>query len=185
MFPIILNPSELKFLLIGNGVATERRRKSLEDVGIVDYVHLPLPPAGMVDETISEGAQSNCGGKFADADIIFIADFDYETSQQIYEQAKATGALVNVEDKTKLCDFHVPAIVRRGDLLLTSSTGGASPRLSRKIKEELEELFGEEWTERTEVIKQLRSKWKEENADFEEISEKTDDLFEKEGWFEK
>ena len=40
-------------------------------------------------------------------------------------RCRALGRLVNVEDVKPLCDFHTPSQVRRGDLLLSISTGGA------------------------------------------------------------
>ncbi len=60
--------------------------------------------------------------------------------------------LVNVEDVLPLCDFHVPAVVRRGDLLLTASTGGAAPGLARALREWLAQNFGPEWTDRLKDI---------------------------------
>ena len=50
--------------------------------------------------------------------------------------------LVNVEDRPALCDFHSVAEVRRGDLLLTVSTGGASPGLAARIRARLAAEFG-------------------------------------------
>ena len=52
-----------------------------------------------------------------------------EISAALAGRARAQGILVNVEDEPLLCDFHVPATVRRGDLLLTVSSAGRSPGL--------------------------------------------------------
>ena len=56
--------------------------------------------------------------------------------------------LVNVEDRPALCDFHSVAEVRRGDLLLTVSTGGASPGLAARIRARLAAEYGPEWADR-------------------------------------
>ena len=72
----------------------------------------------------------------------------------------ALGVLVNVEDVLPLCDFHVPAIVRRGDLLLTASTGGQAPGLARPLRESLAEQFGPEWTGRLKDLGLARAKWR-------------------------
>ncbi len=63
-------------------------------------------------------------------------------------RARALGVLVNVEDVLPLCGFHVPAVVRRGDLLLTASAGGQVPGLARALRESLADQFGPEWTDR-------------------------------------
>src|ERR1700760_993665 len=67
-------------------------------------------------------------------------------------RARAQGVLVNVEDVLPLCDFHVPAVVRRGDLLLTASTGGQVPGLARALRERLAAQFGPEWTGRVKEV---------------------------------
>jgi precorrin-2 dehydrogenase/sirohydrochlorin ferrochelatase len=63
---------------------------------------------------------------------------------------------VNVMDDVPNCDFAAPAIVRRGDLVLAISTGGASPAVARKVREDLERRFGAEWAETLAVISEVR-----------------------------
>ncbi|QEK11821.1 hypothetical protein FQB35_05250 [Crassaminicella thermophila] len=55
-----------------------------------------------------------------------------------------------------MCNFIVPASVKRGDLHITVSTNGKSPMLSKKIKEDLEETFGEEYIEYINALGDLR-----------------------------
>ncbi len=119
------------------------------------------------------------------AEIVMIADFDKETTARIYQKAKAVGALVNAEDRREFCDFHVPAIVRRGDLLLTVSTGGKSPRLARRLRQWLEGAFRPEWKERLEYIAYLRNEWRVDGIRFSELAEKTDELLKNKGWLEE
>src|SRR6201999_378899 len=61
--------------------------------------------------------------------VLFVAGLDQPSAAALAAKARAAGILVNVEDVPELCDFHVPAIVRRGDLVLTASTGGHAPGL--------------------------------------------------------
>ena len=95
----------------------------------------------------------------------------------------AQGVLVNVEDVPELCDFHVPAIVRRGDLVLTVSTGGRAPGLSRLLREWLERVFGPEWTGRLdEVAARPRRLARGRAWRRHEVSERTRDLVAEKGW---
>ncbi len=91
--------------------------------------------------------------------------------------------LVNVEDVLPLCDFHVPAIVRRGELLLTASTGGAVPGLARRLREWLAEEFGPEWTERLkELGRGPRPLAFGQGLSPHEVSRKVRDLIARKGW---
>lgn len=168
MFPIVLDPARLSVALIGNGPATARRKQLLDAAGFLPMEIATEPEANQLE----------------DMDIVFIADFDPDTTARIYAMAKDAGALVNAEDNREFCDFHVPAIVRRGDLLVTVSTNAKSPRLARRLRQELEQQFGDEWAERLEYIGKERERWKSEGASFEELAERTDAIIAKEGWLE-
>ena len=111
LLPIILNRDSLSVGLVGAGDAYERRAATLADAGLTPLLTGP-------------------DGQLPDVRILFIAGLDAVASADLAARARAVGMLVNVEDTPDLCDFHVPAIVRRGDLVLTASTGGQAPGTS-------------------------------------------------------
>ncbi|MGK6318470.1 siroheme synthase [Sphingomonas sp. DT-204] len=51
---------------------------------------------------------------------------------------RARGVLVNAADRPDLCDFTMPAIVERGDVVVAVGTGGASAGLSAQLRQRLE-----------------------------------------------
>jgi precorrin-2 dehydrogenase/sirohydrochlorin ferrochelatase len=89
---------------------------------------------------------------------------------------------VNVEDMPPLCDFHVPAILRRGDLAVSISTGGASPTLSRRLRAFLGEALPAEWEERLRRISALRETMRADGATPAEIMKATEALIDTEKW---
>jgi precorrin-2 dehydrogenase/sirohydrochlorin ferrochelatase len=97
-------------------------------------------------------------------------------------RARAFGVLVNVEDVLPLCDFHVPAIVRQGDLLLTASTGGTVPGLARALREHLAESFGPEWRDRLIDLSKERARFRSQGLSPGEVSQKVRDLVAEKGW---
>ncbi|MEE9514499.1 MAG: bifunctional precorrin-2 dehydrogenase/sirohydrochlorin ferrochelatase, partial [Candidatus Brocadiales bacterium] len=56
----------------------------------------------------------------------------------------------------ELCNFIVPSVISRGGLQISISTGGASPALARRTREELEDLFGPEYGDFTRLLSKLR-----------------------------
>ncbi len=187
MFPILLDLSTQRIALVGNGPAAERRLLLLDN----DKAKYVKVFSDNPSQTLTEKAGSRLIRKFpdekdfSDAAVVMIADFSEEKSAELAEKAKKIGKLVNVEDNIRHCDYHVPAIVRRGDLLITVSTNSASPRLARKLRQLLENMFGEEWAERVNIIGSYRKKWKEQKLGMQEIAKKTDEILEAEGWLKE
>jgi precorrin-2 dehydrogenase/sirohydrochlorin ferrochelatase len=114
--------------------------------------------------------------------VLFIAGLDLSQSAALAAEARGQGVLVNVEDVPELCDFHVPAIVRRGDLAFTVSTNGKAPGLSRLLREWLARAFGAEWSARMEEVAAARTDWRSEGLAPGEVSRRTRDLVARKGW---
>lgn len=168
MLPIILDGSRLRAGLAGAGEGFARRLKVMK--------------AGGVDEPVIFSGRLPNPDEIAKLQILFIAGLDAATSAALAAAARAAGALVNVEDVPELCDFHVPAQVRRGDLLLAVSTAGRSPALSRVLREHLEDRFGPEWDGRLDEIAGLRQTWRAAGAAPNEVSSRTREVLAERGW---
>jgi precorrin-2 dehydrogenase/sirohydrochlorin ferrochelatase len=168
MLPIILDGSMIRAGAAGAGEGLQRRLKVLR--------------AGGVDEPVIFSGRVPEDGELAGLHILFIAGLDLPTSRTLAAAGRVQGALVNVEDVPELCDFHVPAQVRRGDLLLAVSTAGRSPALSRVLREHLEDRFGPEWDGRLEEIAGLRQGLRAAGAAPDEVSARTRDFLTERGW---
>ncbi len=166
MLPLVLNPVHIKAGLAGQGAGRDRRAALLADAGV--EVRL-LPPT--VPDELLKGLQ-----------LLFVAGLPEGSARELAGRARAFGVLVNVEDTPHLCDFHVPAIVRRGALLLTASTGGQVPGLSRAVRERLAEQFGPEWTVRLKELGTARAKWRSEGLSPNEVSQNVRELVMQMGW---
>lgn len=166
MFPIMLDTDRLKMVLIGDGEGTKRRKLACQKLGY-SPTYYPQTPSRDVLEGV---------------DVIFAADLDEQQSAELYAMGKELGALVNIEDNKPYCDFHVPALVSRGDFLLTISTAGKSPRLASRLREEFEQRFGEEWADRLDELSQQRDRWKAQGANYRELMAKTDAYIDEREW---
>jgi siroheme synthase-like protein len=88
----------------------------------------------------------------------------------IAADARAAGILVNVMDDVPNCDFAAPAIVRRGDLVIAVGTGGRAPALASRVRADLGERFGPEWTELLDLVGRVRTATLPHLPDFEDRS---------------
>lgn len=166
MLPLVLNPVNLRVGLTGRGHERDRREALLAEAGVeVRLLPEPVPDALL-----------------ASLQVLFVAGMPEGESRDLATRARAAGVLVNVEDVLPLCDFHVPAIVRRGDLLLTASTGGQVPGLARALRETLADQFGPEWTTRLKELGQARAKWRAEGLSPAQVSQNVRDLIAAMGW---
>ena len=166
MLPLVLNPVNLKAGLAGQGSERDRRAALLADAG----VEARLLPQDVSDEVLG-GLQ-----------LLFVAGLPEGEARELATRARALGVLVNVEDVLPLCDFHVPAIVRRGDLLVTVSTGGQVPGLSRRLRESLAQQFGPEWTVRLKELGLARARWRAQGLSPKEVSHHVRELISRMGW---
>ena len=164
MLPISLDPRMVRVGLAGNGEALERRLSMLRASG-VEPMRVPADARAL-----------------AGLSLLYIAGLDTDEAADLARRARSQGVLVNVEDRPELCDFHVPAIVRRGDLALTVSTSGRAPGLARRLREWLEQHFGTEWHGRLEELGSARNRLRAEGVPAGEISERTRQVIDQEGW---
>ena len=78
--------------------------------------------------------------------MIWIADLPLGEAEALAKAARARRVLVNVEDILDLCDFHTPAVQRRGALTLSAGTKGLSPAVAGAARRRLAEAFPEVWS---------------------------------------
>lgn len=97
-------------------------------------------------------------GDLRGAFLAVAATDDEDVQRAVAAEAEAEHALLNVVDAPALCTFILPAIVRRRDVTVSISTGGASPTLARKMREVLAEQVGDEYGVLADVLGRLRSR---------------------------
>ncbi len=160
VYPINLDLRERLCAVIGGGSVALRKARTLLQAGAKVTVIAPVLTAELA--RLAESGQLRWQAKqYADGDlknffIVICATNSPAANVRAASEAKREGALVNVAEPSQLSDFTVPAQVRRGDLLLTVSTGGKSPALARQLRRELERDFGDTygaWLERLTILR--------------------------------
>lgn len=112
------------------------------------------PFAGTQDGGSLQWIDSEYREEFLDREVFAVvaATDRREVNRRIAGDCQRRRLPVNVADDPRLCSFIVPALVRRGDLSIAVSTGGKSPGLASRIRQELALRYDESYGERLALL---------------------------------
>lgn len=99
-------------------------------------------------------------GDLEGAFLAIAATNDLVVNQAVWNEATRRGCLINVVDDPAHSTFILPAVLQRGEMNVTVSTGGGSPALARRLRERLGEIIGIEYGVLTEILAELRPELK-------------------------
>ncbi len=148
-YPAYLDVRDRPCLVVGGGPVAERKALLLLDAGARVTVVSPsltqklqsLSGSGKITHHKREFSEQDLASKF----IVIAATNSVEVNSRIARTCKDRSILVNVAMQPEEGNFVVPSVVERGELLIAISTGGASPALSKKLRQELEARYGPEY----------------------------------------
>ncbi len=103
-------------------------------------------------------------GDLAECDLVFLATDDVAVHHAALSEARSRAIWANSADDPENCDFILPAVIRRGELMVAISTGGASPATTRTIREELESYLTADYADLVQLAGEARRELKEKCA---------------------
>ena len=161
-YPIHLDIRDRDCLVVGGGSVGTRKTETLLDCGAKVTVISPRA-SGKLIELAQAGSFSLKNRAYRKTDLegkfLVIGATDDETlNQQISHDADSRNILCNIADRPHVCNFILPSIVRRGDLVITISTSGKSPALSKHLRKNLEDQFGVEYDQFLQLMGSIRKK---------------------------
>ncbi|HEX5774064.1 MAG TPA: bifunctional precorrin-2 dehydrogenase/sirohydrochlorin ferrochelatase [Geomobilimonas sp.] len=161
-YPVNLVLAGRRTVIIGGGTVAARKCEGLLATGSQITVVAPcLDPA--LEKLYREGriGHESRAYRYGDLDgafLVFAATGDAAVNRAVAEEAAARGILADIVDAPECSTFVTPATVRRGDLLITISTGGKSPALAALLRAELTERYGGEYGATLELLGAIREK---------------------------
>ncbi len=161
-YPICLNMTHRRCLVVGGGKVAERKILRLVDCGaevtVLGKVLTPaieaLKKAGKIEHTNDDYRADYLQNAFL---VIGATDND-EVNKVVARDAMGKGILTNVVDDPDHCDFILPSIYEQKELLIAISTGGKSPALARKLRMEMEGIYGPEYGIFLEIMGEIRER---------------------------
>jgi precorrin-2 dehydrogenase/sirohydrochlorin ferrochelatase len=161
-YPMMLDICGKVCLVVGGGRVAERKVVSLLEAGAaVRVVSMDVSPkleAMACRGEIELTKRAYQSGDSKGCPIVFAATNFPDINEEVFREAAADGAWVNVANRPDLSSFTVPSVIRRGKLLLSVSTGGASPSVSKRIADELEAAYGVEYEIYLDFLSDMRLK---------------------------
>ncbi|MCL6582903.1 MAG: bifunctional precorrin-2 dehydrogenase/sirohydrochlorin ferrochelatase [bacterium] len=159
-YPICLDIREKPCLVVGGGAVAERKIMTLLDYEAKVSVISPKA-THRITHLGNEGRLTYMAREFEPGDtqgfFLVIAATDHDQiNRAISQEARQGNILVNVVDSPDESTFILPALIRRGDLTISISTGGNSPALARKIREDMEAQYGHEYEILVDILGNLR-----------------------------
>jgi precorrin-2 dehydrogenase/sirohydrochlorin ferrochelatase len=161
-YPIYLDIKGKHCLVVGGGDVGTRKVTTLLDCGA--HVTVVSPDATGHLQQLAENqtirwfkrpyASTDLGGMF----LVIGATSDQTINLKISSDAARIDKLCNIADRPEACNFILPSIVRRGDLVIAVSTSGKSPAFAKTLRKELEGRFGNEYAEFLHLMGKIRDK---------------------------
>jgi precorrin-2 dehydrogenase/sirohydrochlorin ferrochelatase len=159
-YPVLVELAGRTCVVIGGGTVGERKVDGLVAAGAEVLVVSPdLTPTLRVlrdGGLIRHVARAYQPGDLAGAALAFTALDDRAVTAAVAEEARARGVWLNAADDPASCSFILPAVLRRGVLTVAVASGGASPALTRALRDHLETALGPEWATLAELAAEAR-----------------------------
>ena len=159
-YPIFVELAGRRCLVIGGGREAQRKVQGLLAAGGDITVIAPkLTPD--LQRLLAEGRIDLQQREYQEGDVegyemVMVATDDGAVNAQVAAEGKRRRVWVNAADDPKNCDFILPAVVRRGRITIASSTGGASPALARRLREELEAYMTDDMPALADLLAEVR-----------------------------
>lgn len=160
-YPVFLDINGRECLVVGGGSVGTRKALSLVEGGAHVTVVSPavtdrldaLAQKGVIRLKKRTYRPSDMEGMF----LVFGATNNDSLNRRIHQDAEQLNTLCNIADRPEVCNFILPATVKRDDLVIAISTSGTSPAFAKQLRRRLEKQFGQEYATFLKLMGGIRS----------------------------
>jgi siroheme synthase-like protein len=137
-YPVVLRVAGRRVLVVGGGAVAARKVAGLADAGAQVTVVAPtVDPSIEAIPGVTVERRPYRSGDLDGYRLVIAATNDLAVQQQVFDEGEAAGVWVNAADDPDRCSFILPAIERRGPVIIAVSTQGASPALAGHLRDQL------------------------------------------------
>jgi len=168
LFPIFIKLRCRRCLVVGAGTVAEPKITSLLEADATVKVVAPQATeqvqAWARESRIQWEQRPFRESDIEDCFLVVSATNSVQVNETVYREAEAHGVLCNAVDDPDRCDFYYPAVVRRGPFQIAISTAGYSAALAQRLRRELEEQFGPDYSAWVEQLGRERTQLRDNRA---------------------
>jgi len=147
-YPIYLDLTNKRVVVIGAGPVAARKVNSLQEAGarviVIAKKADPVFEKSCKLPNVEVVISAYLKDYLAEAVLAIAATNDLKLNRRIYKDCQELEVLCNVVDQPDLCDFFVPAVVKRGPLQIAIGTDGNCPAYAGHLRKKLEDQFTED-----------------------------------------
>ncbi len=162
-YPIFVDMADRRVLVVGGGHVAEEKVAGLLRAEAAGRITLVAPKLlASLQKLLAEGQIDLIQREYRDGDMegfdfVMVATDDGKVNAAVAAEGKRRRIWVNAADDPKNCDFILPAVVRQGQIVLAASTGGSSPALARRLREELTDYLSEDFAALADLLGEVRT----------------------------
>ncbi|OQY01084.1 MAG: siroheme synthase [Desulfobacteraceae bacterium 4572_130] len=160
-YPVCLDVKNRNCLVVGGGSVGARKVLTLLKCGAkVTIVSLSFSEKikNLKHENIKYKKKQYHKNDLKGIFLVIGATNDIELNKKVWHDTQKKNMLCNIVDFPKTCNFILPAIVKRGDLIIAVSTSGKSPAFAKKLRQDLEKEFGQEYADFLFLMGKIRNR---------------------------
>lgn len=160
-FPVLIDLRKLKVLVIGGGNISTRKVSNLIEFNAKITVISPEFSNKLL--RLAEQTKIHLIQKeFSEGDIlgfnfVFCSTGEPEIDAKVHKECLAKGVLINVADVPELCNFIIPATIKRGSLTISIASQGKAPFFVRELRKKLSLQYGEDYSVVIDIAAELRA----------------------------